>query len=319
MLCTDFRSRPVQILILLVLVATAMTADADKAADRLLKTHAKNKQQVLDQLQRMSQLALTKRFGTDFRDAWRRILLDASFDGVDKGTFLAGAMETSDGASDVLDRALRSLLESHRKLFGSKANSSLMVRYAGDPTFKPFGRHMTWPEALAEMTEGNDAEVQAFHTIFETGQNTRGYVHKLECHGQAIEFIYAVTDIVYGVMLPTELDFGEDTVTAEPARVRMFYVRAGEVIALHPYVLHSGSLSVEPDRSFSILIYKKPATGGQPKAELPRAWAQRQDCLKIAGVDKFYLTLEELHTDDLKTNRGFVAGKRPVRLPTWER
>ena len=319
MLGTDLRSRSIQILTLLVLVATAMMADADEATDRLLETHAKNKQQVLEQLQQVPQLALTKHFGADFREAWRRILLDGSWYGMDKETFLLTAMEKSDGASGVLDRALRSLLESHRRLFGSGANSSLMVRHASDPTFKPYGRHMTSAEALAEMTAGNDAEVQAFHTIFETGQNTRGYVHKLECHGQAIEFIYAVTDIVYGVMLPAELDFGEDKVTAEPARVRMFYVRAGEVIALHPYVLHSGSLSVEPNRSFSILIYKKLATVGKPQVELPRVWSQREDCLKIAGADKFYLTLEELHTDDLKTNRGFVAGKRPVRLPAWER
>ena len=105
---------------------------------------------------------------------------------------------------------------------------------------------------------------------------------------------------------------------ADPTKVRLFFVRAGEVIALHPYVLHSGSLSVEPDRSFSAIIYKKPKTDNQQIIALPPAWQKGQDCLKIAGADKFYLTLEELHTDDLKANRGFIAEKEPIRLPAWE-
>jgi hypothetical protein len=193
-----------------------------------------------------------------------------------------------------------------------------MIRHAADPAFKHFGRYMTSAEALARITEGSDAEVQAFQTIFETGQNTRGYVHKLECHGQAIEFIYAITDIVYGVMLPSELTFDTERVTADPVRVRMFYIQAGEVIALHPYVLHSGSLSVEPDRSFAILIYKKPAGESDRTVAMPEEWPQRQDCIRIPGVDKWYLTLEELHTDDLRDNRGFIADRRPVRLPNWE-
>jgi hypothetical protein len=97
----------------------------------------------------------------------------------------------------------------------------------------------------------------------------------------------------------------------------LFYIKAGEVIALHPYVLHSGSLSVEPDRSFSIVIYKKPVTNeGQRRVQLPEQWRQKQELLKLAGIDKFYLTLEELHTDDLKDNRGYITDKKTVRLPT---
>jgi hypothetical protein len=83
-------------------------------------------------------------------------------------------------------------------------------------------------------------------------------------------------------------------------------------------VLHSGSLSVEPDRSFSILIYKQPAPEGEKAAvPLPNAWQRGQSHLKLPGIDKFYLTLEELHTGDLKDNRGYITGKRPVRLPNW--
>jgi hypothetical protein len=97
----------------------------------------------------------------------------------------------------------------------------------------------------------------------------------------------------------------------------MFYIKAGEVVALHPYVLHSGSLSVESNRSFSIVIYKKPTAADDRAVELPAAWERQKDCILIPGVDKFYLTLDELHTGDLKDNRGYVTGKRPVRLPTW--
>jgi hypothetical protein len=284
----------------------------------LLETHARNKQRVLEQIRDTPQFTLTQCFGMDFRAAWRGILIDGPSAGTDKKAFLRSAMERRTGEGDPLHKALAALAESHRRLFNAGQNTDLMVRHASDPAFKPFGRLMTPAEALAEMTAGNDAEVQAFQTLFETGQNTRGHVHKLECHGQAIEFIYAITDIVYGVMLPSELHFGDDKVTADPARVQMFYVKAGEVIALHPYVLHSGSLSVEPDRSFSILIYKKPVTGTQQTVELPRVWQQRQDWLKIANVDKFYLTLAELHTDDLKDNRGFITDTRPLRLPDWK-
>ena len=42
-----------------------------------------------------------------------------------------------------------------------------------------------------------------------------------------------------------------------------------------------------------------------------------QNCLKIENVDKFYLTLEELHTVELKDNCGYIADKKPLRLPAW--
>ncbi|UCD58406.1 MAG: hypothetical protein JSV16_04620, partial [Candidatus Hydrogenedentota bacterium] len=106
-------------------------------------------------------------------------------------------------------------------------------------------------------------------------------------------------------------------VIAEPAKVQMFYIKAGDVIALHPYVLHSGSLSVEPDRSFSIIIYKKPIQAGDLVVQLPNAWADGQQHIKLPDIDKYYLTLEELHTAELKNNLGFIASRRPVRLPAW--
>jgi hypothetical protein len=97
----------------------------------------------------------------------------------------------------------------------------------------------------------------------------------------------------------------------------MFYVKAGNVIALHPYVLHSGSLSVEPDRSFSIIIYKKPAQTSDLIVRLPDQWQSWKQHLKLPDIDKFYLTQEELHTPELKNNKGFIAGRRPLWLPTW--
>jgi len=176
---------------------------------------------------------------------------------------------------------------------------------------------MSPAQAVAGISEGNVEQVQAFKTIFETGQNSRGYVHKLECHAESVEFIYAVTDIVYGVMLPAELDFGPSRVVAEPQKVQMFYIKAGDVIALHPYVLHSGSLSVEPDRSFSIVIYKKPAQAADCVVRLPAAWQQWQQHLKLLDIDKYYLTLEELHIAELTGNKGYITAREPVRLPVW--
>jgi hypothetical protein len=299
---------------LLVPVADVQAAGSDLAD--MLATHATNKQRVLDAIEQMPPLALTRHFGLDATELRRRILIDGTYAGTDKAEFLDAALKRCSDSQSALRQALASLRASHRRLFGS-GNLGLMVRYAADPGFLPFGRHLTPAQALADICAGNGAEVQAFQTIFETGQNARGYVHKLECHAQAVEFIYAVTDIVYGVMLPTELDFRPDKVVADPKKVQMVYVRASEVIALHPYVLHSGSLSVEPDRSFSIVIYKKPVTEDrQCPVQLPQWWRQNEALVKLAGIDKFYLTLKELHTDDLKNNRGFIADRNTVRLPT---
>jgi hypothetical protein len=304
---------------LLRVLAVLLVCSVAHANDlnQLLRTHAANKERVLRQLQETPQLALTRSLGMDFREAWRHILIDGPCGGVDKLAFFQTALGQTEAMP--IRKGLEALLASHRQLFSAGQNGTLMVRYAGDAAFVPFGRHMTLAAALATMTAGDDAEVQAFQTIFETGQNTRGHVHKLESHGQAIEFIYAVTDIVYGVMLPTELDYQSEKVIAEPGKVQMFYIKTGEVIALHPYVLHSGSLSVEPDRSFSIVIYKQPVSEGVKRAvKLPGAWESARDLLKLPGIDKFYLTLDEFHTDDLRNNHGYIAGKRPIRLPTWQ-
>jgi hypothetical protein len=301
----------------LFLLPTTGIAQQKDGAD-LLETHAKNKQHVLEQLRQISQLTLTRHFGTDFREAWRRILIDGPGGGMEKQDFLRAALQKTADEHPALHQALAALAESHRRLFDAGGNAHLMIRAAADPAFRPFGRHLTCAAARAEMMGGNPAEIQAFQTIFETGQNTRGYVHKLESHAQATEYIYAITDIVYGVMLPSDLEFGADQVTADPRRVQMFYVQAGEVIALHPYVLHSGSLSVEPDRSFSILIYKRPITDNRQVIPLPPAWEKGQGGLKVPGADKFYLTLAELHTDDLRDNHGFITAARPVRLPDWK-
>lgn len=300
----------------LALLAIGPAARAEDLT-RLLQAHAANKERLLGQLQEMPRLALTKTFGMDFRDVWRRVLIDGPCDEIDKEALLRAALKQT--KTPAVRTAVEALLASHERLFDADGNKDLMLRHASDASFAPFGRHMTLAEALSAMTLGNDGEVQAFKTIFETGQNARGYVHKLECHGQVIEFIYAVTDIVYGVMLPSELDFRADKVTADPRKVRTFYIKAGEVIALHPYVLHSGSLSVEPNRSFSIVIYKQPVPESTRAAvPLPNAWQRGQSHLKLPGIDKFYLTLEELHTGDLKDNRGYITGKRAIRLPRWD-
>jgi len=284
---------------------------------REIEQHSENKQRALALLNVTPRLELAKRFGCDFRETWRRTLIDGAYDGIEKVQFLCNALRGFTDARPELPKALKTLLESHSSLFGSGQNSELMIRRADDSAFKPFGANMSLAQAIAGISAGNDEQVQAFKTIFETGQNTRGYVHKLECHAEAVEFIYAVTDIVYGVMLPADLQFGPRHVIAEPTKVRMFYVKAGDVIALHPYVLHSGSLSVEPDRSFSIIIYKKPAQAADSVVRLPNAWQQWQPRLKLPDIDKYFLTLEELHTAELKDNLGFIAGRRPVRLPQW--
>ncbi|HEC04473.1 MAG TPA: hypothetical protein ENI81_13140 [Phycisphaerales bacterium] len=285
---------------------------------RQIEQHAACKQRVLMLLNETPRLEMTRRFSGDSRDTWRRVLIDGPFGGIDKGQFLEAALSSFADRGQELPKALEALRRSHSGLFGSGRNRNLMIRHAGDPAFTPFGVHMSLAGAIGTISAGNDEPVQAFHTIFETGQNTRGYVHKLECHAGAVEFIYAVTDIVYGVMLPGELRYGPDRVVAEPAKVQMFYVNAGEVIALHPYVLHSGSLSVEPDRSFSIMIYKKPVETGDLVVPLPDAWRDWEKSLKLPEIDKYYLTLEQLHTAELKDNRGFIAAARPLRLPVWK-
>ncbi|MCP4256618.1 MAG: hypothetical protein GY774_03715 [Planctomycetes bacterium] len=284
---------------------------------RQIEQHSANKQKVLTLLSATPQLQMTKLFGSDFKDTWRRILIDGHYGNIEKTLFIETKLRGFNDSQQELPRALQSLLKSHRVLFGSGKNRELMIRHADDPAFKPYGVHMSLAQALAAMSVGNDEQIQAFKTIFETGQNTRGYIHKLECHAEAVEFIYAVTDIVYGVMLPTELQFGSNRVVAEPTKIPMFYVKAGNVIALHPYVLHSGSLSVEPDRSFSIIIYKKPAQTADLIVRLPDAWQTWQQHLKLPDIDKYYLTLEELHTPELKNNDGFIAARRPLWLPTW--
>jgi hypothetical protein len=299
------------------LFSASATSEESHNLIQKIEEHAENKQKVLTLLNVTPRLEITQRFGGDFRETWRRIMIDGPFEKIEKRQFLETALRSFTDSQQKLPKALKSLLESHRQLFDSDQNCKLMVRHADDPAFEPFGVHMSLAQAIAAMSAGNDEQVQAFKTIFETGQNTRGYVHKLECHAEAVEFIYAVTDIVYGVMLPDDLHFGPKRVTAEPTKVQMFYVKAGDVIALHPYVFHSGSLSVEPDRSFSIIIYKKPIQAEDLVVRLPNAWPDRQQQMKLPDIDKYYLTLEELHTNELKDNLGVIPARRPVRLPVW--
>jgi len=291
-------------------IATAGTTE--RGLIRKMEQHAANKQNVLSLLKTTSQLEIAKRFSCDYRETWRRILIDGPYEGVEKEQFLETSLDSFTNSQQALPKALKSLLESHHQLFGLGRNRERMIRHAAQSAFTPFGVQISLAKAIATMSTGNDEPVQAFKTIFETGRNTRGYVHKLECHAEAVEYIYAVTDIVYGVMLPNDLHFGSDRVVAEPANVRLFYVKAGEVIALHPYVLHSGSLSVEPDGSFSIIIYKKPAKAEDYVVRLPNAWTDGQALIKRPDIDKYYLTLEELHTPELQDNKGFIASRRTV-------
>jgi len=307
---------------LIFVLSVAAAANEDNSIKRTylirqIEKHAENKEQVLTLLKITPSLELNKRFGCDFRETWRRVLIDGSYDGIDKTEFLSNSLRSFTDTRQKIYKSLQALLESHNLLFGS-GHSDLMIRNADDPAFKQFGARMSLAQAIAGISEGNEEQVQAFKTIFETGQNNRGYVHKLECHAESVEFIYAVTDIVYGVMLPAELNIGPKRVTAEPAKVHMFYIKAGDVIALHPYVLHSGSLSVEPDKSFSIIIYKKPAQAADSFVRLPDAWQQWQQYLKLPDIDKYYLTLEELHTVELTGNKGYITASEPVRLPVWQ-
>lgn len=304
--------------ILLVLAAAGASGARDTALVQQIERHSAIKQKALALLNATPRLEITRRFGGDSRDTWRRILIDGSFGGVSKEQFLESALSGYADMRQELPKALQLLRRSHSALFGLGKNRNLMIRHAADPTFAPFGVHMSLSGAIAAISADNDEPVQAFQTIFETGQNTRGYVHKLECHAEAVEFIYAVTDIVYGVMLPAELQYGPDRVVADPTKIHMFYVSAGEVIALHPYVLHSGSLSVEPDRSFSIMIYKKPVQSGGLVVRLPDAWDDWRESVKLPEIDKYYLTLEELHTGELTANNGFIAAPKPLRLPAWK-
>lgn len=290
----------------------AKASSKERGLIRKIEQHAANKQTVLSHLKTTSQLEIAKHFDCDFKDTWRRILIDGPYENVEKEQFLETSLDSFTNSQQALSKALKSLLESHRELFGSGRNRERMIRHAAKPAFTPFGAHMSLPKAIATMSAGNDEPVQAFKTIFETGQNTRGYVHKLECHAKAVEYIYPVTDIVYGVMLPGDLHFGPDRVVAEPANVRLFYIKAGDVIALHPYVLHSGSLSVEPDGTFSIIIYKKPAEVKDLAVRLPDTWTEWQELIKLPDIDKYYLTLEELHTAELKANKGFIPSRRIV-------
>jgi len=298
--------------------ATAVGKDPTAGLVRRIEQHSTNKQRVLTLLSDMPRLQVTRQFGGDFRETCRRILIDGPYGGIEKTQFLETAVRSFADTGQELARGLQSLRKSHNLLFGSGQNRGLKIRHADDRAFKPFGIHMSLAQAIAAISAGNDEPVQAFKTIFETGENTRGYVHKLECHAGAVEFIYAVTDIVYGVVLPAELRYDPDRVVAEPTKVQMFYVRAGNVIALHPYVLHSGSLSVEPDRSFSIMIYKKPVQAQDLVVRLPEEWEEGQESLKLLDIDKYYLTLEQLHTTELKDNNGFISAPRPLRLPAWK-
>ncbi len=315
---TGFLKQHACIGLCLCVLHTAASVGKDPAPSLVwqIEQHSANKQRVLSLLSDMPRLQITKQFGDDFRETWRRILIDGPYRDIAKTQFLETALRSFADSRQELPRAIRSIRTSHNLLFGSGRNQGLMVRHADDPAFRPFGVHMSLAQAIATISAGDDEPVQAFKTVFETGQNTRGYVHKLECHAEAVEFIYAVTDIVYGVMLPTELRYDPNRVIAEPTKIQMFYINAGDVIALHPYVLHSGSLSVEPDRSFSIIIYKKPAQAGDFVVWVPDAWQDWRESLKLPGIDKYYLTLAELRTAELKNNNGFIAARRPVRLPT---
>lgn len=306
------------IFVLFVSTALGKGSETTDSLIQKIEQHAVNKEKVLMLLNKAPQLEITRRFGGDFRETWRRTIIDGAFENIEKEDFLVRALRNFTDSQDKLYIALKSLLESHRQLFDSGQNSELMIRNAAVPAFKHFGTHMSLAQAIASISAGDEEQVQAFKTIFETGQNTRGYVYKLECHGEAVEFIYAVTDIVYGVMFPGDLNYGPNSVIAEPTKVQMFYIKAGDVIALHPYVLHSGSLSVEPDRSFSIIIYKKPVQAEDRVIGLPKAWQDWQQHIKLPDIDKYYFTLQELHIDELKDNLGFVAAKRPIRLPNWQ-
>jgi hypothetical protein len=51
---------------------------------------------------------------------------------------------------------------------------------------------------------------------------------------------------------------------------------------------------------------------------LPEAWEDWRHSLKLPDVDKHYLTLEELHTGELRQNKGFIAAPKPLRLPAWK-
>jgi hypothetical protein len=59
---------------------------------RNIEQHAENKQRVLSVLNGTPRLEITKRFGGDFRETWRRILIDSPYEGTAKRQVLETAL-----------------------------------------------------------------------------------------------------------------------------------------------------------------------------------------------------------------------------------
>jgi len=108
----------------LLFVATAFSEGNHNLIQKI-EQHAQNKERVLSLLNVTPQLEIAKRFDGDFRESWRRILIDGPFEGIEKEQFLKMTLRRFTDSQQALTQALQSLLESHRELFrpGSKTAS----------------------------------------------------------------------------------------------------------------------------------------------------------------------------------------------------
>ncbi len=298
---------------LLVVIIRGLFFQSVYAAEKIdiqkqISILAESKRDVLHSLEQMSSDKIKANFGCRSKEIRRRIMIDGDYSGLSKLVWLQDVLDANENKS--IHEKLEALYQAHKNLISIPDHEKMLIKYAGDDSFHRFGSHLTYNQAIQKIT-GGSRTIQAFKTIFETGENMNGYVHKLENHAHCLEYVVAVSDIIYGLMLVDDLDYREQKIVADPQKVQFFYVKAGEVIALSPLVLHSGSLAVESDGIFSVIIYKKPIEDTkQVLSNIPKIWYEKKQLIAVPDADKFLLTIEELHsTDELKKNKGYISNK----------
>ena len=251
----------------------------------------------------------------DAREFRRRVLVDGDYEGEPKRAWVARIVARLNDQASSLERDLLALDALHAELFDRAGAGNLMIRHVADPAYRAFGTCETPKHGIAALFDPAGESVQAFPAILEAGRNARGYIHKLESHDAVVEYVYGITDHVFGVMAPQALRYEENRVVADPSDAQLFYVRAGEMVSIDPLVLHTGSLSVDADGHFAVMIAKRTVdTGAADGGDLPPEWHRWQERLRIAP-HKFFLTLEELQeAAGVPGHPGYVGGREPIRL-----
>ncbi len=249
------------------------------------------KASLLENMDALSEAELKTLFDSDNAEACRKIIIDGNYRGQSKVDFLQDFIYKCPVTYSIR-KNMQQLLQAHLDAFGKDQDHDLMIFHASDSIFNPFGGYISYDEALAQIKIGD--EVQAFHTIFETGSNKNTFVHKMEAHANEIEYVLALTDIIYGLCLVSDFEYSDRGVKVDPKKIKLFYVEKNHVIALHPLVVHSGSLSTNPNNHFSIMVYKKATddTYVYPFA-IPEEWEQHKDLIKLKDRNKYFLTLED--------------------------